>query len=560
MQAPFAHTLAVTVSHSIMAGTVLAAAHRKGASLPGYLTPAQAWLALLLLDVVLPSAFACWQRLPSQRHNAASPSHSNQPAVIDEAAAVKTPHQHASANSTHSRHIAAKAAEPASPAAALAPGAQETGHSHPVSHGSESPTAPSQHTPTVAKQQQDAGSNTIPMQQPPSSPRPTGGDTGTQHSPLLAAAGAAAGAASPLDHTSWSAPDPPATPPEPALTAPTPVMDFEQALAACARGVAARRSSGLSPATALYRSQLRHHVVSIKAPLDAAPESQELVQLVLDQLSSIQAGAGSQTTHPTGPTAITAAASSTTNAAAAPNVGHTSPQLHGPGPAAVVSPLMLRPVAMRGCLHMVLPLAVEPGGPAGTAAAAVSDAAGRPGSSCALDMLTDLLNTGQLPGAQRMSSNSSMQGPAASPVQLSLQIDQSEPQLLTARPDSSWSVQLHRSASSCSASTIDSCTAPTPAGSTSNSSGRTCWLQPPCVLLPGVGNSSMTGIPSPVAASLCKSSCRPSVTVLGVPAAAGSLVRVLLVQGPTLLADHLLPVASPKHAGGHEADLTHSVR
>jgi len=44
----------------------------------------------------------------------------------------------------------------------------------------------------------------------------------------------------------------------------TPVMDFEEAIAACARGAAARQASGLSPATALYHSQLHHRVVSIK--------------------------------------------------------------------------------------------------------------------------------------------------------------------------------------------------------------------------------------------------------------------------------------------------------
>jgi hypothetical protein len=46
-----------------------------------------------------------------------------------------------------------------------------------------------------------------------------------------------------------------------------PVMGFEEALAACARGAAARQASDLSPATALYHSQYHHHVVSIKVSL-----------------------------------------------------------------------------------------------------------------------------------------------------------------------------------------------------------------------------------------------------------------------------------------------------
>jgi hypothetical protein len=44
----------------------------------------------------------------------------------------------------------------------------------------------------------------------------------------------------------------------------TPQLSFEDALAACARGVAARQAAGSATGTMLYQSQLHHHVVSIK--------------------------------------------------------------------------------------------------------------------------------------------------------------------------------------------------------------------------------------------------------------------------------------------------------
>jgi hypothetical protein len=54
--------------------------------------------------------------------------------------------------------------------------------------------------------------------------------------------------------------------------APTPLLSFEEALAACARGYAARQAAGSAAGTALYHSKLHHHVVSIKVRTGRKPQ------------------------------------------------------------------------------------------------------------------------------------------------------------------------------------------------------------------------------------------------------------------------------------------------
>lgn len=148
-------------------------------------------------------------------------------------------------------------------------------------------------------------------------------------------------------------------------------------------------------------------------------------------------------------------------------------------------------------------------------------------------------------------------------MQLCLQVDQSEPLLLTAHPDGSWTTQPDPGSTSTSSSTssspgqahiADSATSYASAadcrGGLGSSNFNHCWLEPPCVALGpkvagGLGSSSRptaSPVPSIPAAS---SSSRPVVTIHGVPAAAGSLVRVLLVQGTSVVADQLLTAALP---------------
>jgi len=288
----------------------------------------------------------------------------------------------------------------------------------------------------------------------------------------------------------------------------------------------------------------------------------------------------------------------------------TSPSANLSG-SSFLAPLMLHPVAIRGCLHLLLPIALSPPtGPSTTAAAHPTPDAVvarllqhlsiqhkvQHGSSTGPDTM---LPTGQdssaQPGRVAASTASSSgsgggggggggkQRPSEGRcMQLCLQVDQSEPLLLTAHPDGSWTTQTDLGSASTSTGSSTSSNSPGQAhiadsatsyasavdcssgmGSrSSNRSNNHCWLEPPCVALGSSSSSRPTASPVP-SVPAAEGSSRPVVTIHGVPAAAGSLVRVLLVQGTSVVADQLLTAALParEQAGAvQEGGQSRSVR
>lgn len=274
MQAKPFHTLAISVVHSLLAGALLSTF--KGPRAPGHLTPLQSWLALLLLDVLLPMAVAWWQQSAAPQQQQGSPSTSSQSSTQ---AATGSPPGVASAAQAELqttvpaereglRHRAGRlAAEPASPAPPVPSSASTRGAAHckatpqPID-----PVASPQDPPMAMKQSGQfgpagrspaaAGSHSMQLQSPAST-------TGQPAAPPTLQEGSPA---TPAHHagSSWHISTGGSSVLQEANRPVTPVMDFEEAIAACARGAAARQASGLSPATALYHSQLHHRVVSIK--------------------------------------------------------------------------------------------------------------------------------------------------------------------------------------------------------------------------------------------------------------------------------------------------------
>lgn len=196
-------------------------------------------------------------------------------------------------------------------------------------------------------------------------------------------------------------------------------------------------------------------------------------------------------------------------------------------------PLMLRPVAMRGCLHMLLPVCLAPSGP--SAAAAAGDA----GSSCVFD------KPGEEPLQQLAASSPDSDTPAhacsaasnssISSTQLYIQVDQGEPQLVSKRPDGSYDFGHSSNAGAIGSASFNgtgSTAAPAHIDSSSAAGSIGCWLEPSCVLQPSSA--------APASGASSSTAGRVSVAVKGLPAAAGSLVRVLLVQGSSVVADQLL--------------------
>lgn len=68
-------------------------------------------------------------------------------------------------------------------------------------------------------------------------------------------------------------------------------------------------------------------------------------------------------------------------------------------------------------------------------------------------------------------------------------------------------------------------------------------------MMVGPASSGLVGSPGPVSGPLSPTGAstagRPCVVVRGLPAEAGTLVRVLLVQGEAVVADQLLPASLP---------------
>lgn len=274
----------------------------------------------------------------------------------------------------------------------------------------------------------------------------------------------------------------------------------------------------------LGRTCVTHICVSVlavcllQAPLDASLEGQELMQLVINHLNAAQSTsplpAGTNITSPSRPAS-----------------GH-------PGR------LMLRPVAMPGCLHMLLPVCLAPDGPlaADTAAAA---AVGRRPRGCVFDEPhTEFLQ--QLSaGGRAYSEKYTARGAAQHSIQLYLQIDEGEPQLVVKKAEGTWS--LGDSVADISASSSNTAGSRPSTAFDSKGCSKGCWLEPSCVLLHQAGNA----FPSPSSPGAAGSSDRPLVLVKGLPAAAGTLVRVLLVQGAAVVADQLLPATPSNEQDDH---------
>lgn len=234
LQASALHTLAVSMLHTALAGLLLLATD-PGPSPPFYLTPAQAFAALLLFDVCIPAAVAWWWRLQPAQAAAARQAGTctAAPPVQVEAAAAASDSAGTPFARPRSRGVQ-RAAEPASPGAALlvAPAPESSGPG-PAKHSSTT-AAPDPHllqpcTPPGLSRDSSPSPNRQQSTSPPPSP-------------------AAA-------HPAWDDRAP---------------LSFEDALAACARGVAARRAAGSTAPTMLYQSKLHHHVVGIKVRTPAA--------------------------------------------------------------------------------------------------------------------------------------------------------------------------------------------------------------------------------------------------------------------------------------------------
>jgi hypothetical protein len=241
---------------------------------------------------------------------------------------------------------------------------------------------------------------------------------------------------------------------------------------------------------------------------------------------------------------------------------------------------MLHPVAMRGCLHMLLPICFSSHG---TAAAA--SLAGKQVSSCVLGTAAaQALQQLSRPQQQQQQQQASTAAAAGS-RQICIQVDGGSPQLIVKGSDGAWVLQTDSSTAATGpqghSATSSSSSSSTQAVDTSSSkelpdgslpfgnatqadaSGPgLCWLEPPVVLLAGSGSRPSTAAPYPTS-PLQASTGTAHVTVHGLPAAAGGLVRVLLVQRTQVVSDQLLHTAAagkqPHGEEGHVVD-TLSVR
>jgi hypothetical protein len=243
LQADALQSLAMSVLHTVLAGILLASS--RAPQLPGYLAPVQAWGTLVLLNVVLPAAVA-WRRQSAAVPTAAAPDSvtSTAAAAAEEPAASDV------------------AASPASPAA-LSESVQAV-----QDCPTQTPSKPLHDTKDDAVSNLSAAAAHDAHMLQPSTPLPQDSSTSPSrrhYTPSPASDAEAAAAASTAreahlqrDHNSQ--PDEQGAP-QPAAT---PLLTFEEALAACARGYAARQAAGSAAGTALYHSKLHHHVVSIK--------------------------------------------------------------------------------------------------------------------------------------------------------------------------------------------------------------------------------------------------------------------------------------------------------
>lgn len=254
LQADALQSLAVSIVHAVLAGILLASS--RVPQLPGYLAPVQAWVALVLLNVALP-AVAAWWRQSAAAGPAAPPGSATSTATAPAEAPASLDH----------------AASPASPAAL----------SEPVQAVQDCPTQTPSKPLHVGQDHLSAAAAYDPHMLQPSTPLPQDSSTSPSrrhYTPSPASDAEAAAAASSaceahLQQGSHSHPEEQGAP-QPATT---PLLSFEEALAACARGYAARQAAGSAAGTALYHSKLHHHVVSIKVRTGSTSQTLGVLQL-----------------------------------------------------------------------------------------------------------------------------------------------------------------------------------------------------------------------------------------------------------------------------------------
>lgn len=191
--------------------------------------------------------------------------------------------------------------------------------------------------------------------------------------------------------------------------------------------------------------------------------------------------------------------------------------------------LMNSPLVVRGCFHILLSIA---------APAAAQDLFQMP--------LNKLIS--QLPAGSRVQAMS-QQGTCEAAAcgggggdsdgsvdsVLLVQINQQEPVMVMKQLAGSWKIRDNASATTAAgaapANSSYGSSAVTADGG-SSSDGQACWLQSPCLMLPG-----STAPLSAVEGYSSSSRSGVEVVMQGIPAAAGRAVRAVLVQGPKILTD-----------------------
>lgn len=200
--------------------------------------------------------------------------------------------------------------------------------------------------------------------------------------------------------------------------------------------------------------------------------------------------------------------------------------------------LITPPVVIRGSLHIIISLAIP------AAAAAAGDGGSRidlrdlishlPAGSRlqSVDQITSHVDhTGKISGSgssydhnhnhQDGDDHSSMRSDhPGSCMKLFVQLNDHHPIMITRLKGGVWETSSHQEAAAAG-------------GVTYGSSSDACWLEPPCVLLPGADAVIAAHVES------SSSSCS-AVLVHGIPAAAGPAVRVVILQGSKVAMDEVV--------------------
>lgn len=188
--------------------------------------------------------------------------------------------------------------------------------------------------------------------------------------------------------------------------------------------------------------------------------------------------------------------------------------------------LMNSPMVLRGCFHILLTLAAP-------AAAGLLKTPLRELISQLPAGSTEPMGTQQSAAAPAAVDDGVGGGFTSDPV-LMVQKSQQEPVMVVRQLGGAWGIKEH---------STDAATATQKYGRHSLTSADSnscadyaCWAQPPCIVLPR-SDELLAGAPS--------SSSAIEVSVHGIPAAAGPVVRAVLVQGPKVLMDKAVQLKQP---------------